>query len=127
MARPKKSVPSYLLHRPSGRARVRIGGRDVYLGRHNSPESLEEYRRLLTEHFENPACPDPVIAQGIEEPWTVAQLAVKYDEFAKVHYVKDGEPTDERYRAVIPPLVRLYGSTPVRSFGPKSQPCEGVK
>jgi hypothetical protein len=74
MARPKKSVLPYLLHRPSGRARVRINGRDVYLGRYNSPESLEEYRRLLAEHFENPACPGPTVAQDIAEQWTIARL-----------------------------------------------------
>ena len=45
----KKAVPSYRLHKPSGLARVLLDGRHVYLGKYNSPESREEYRRLLAE------------------------------------------------------------------------------
>jgi hypothetical protein len=48
---PKKSaVPSYRLHKASGQARVLIRGRHVYLGKFNSPESREKYRRTLAEH-----------------------------------------------------------------------------
>jgi integrase len=32
----------------SGQARIKIGGKDVYLGLHGSPESWVEYQRLLT-------------------------------------------------------------------------------
>lgn len=43
---------------------------------------------------------------------------VKYDDFASRHYTKNGEPTDDRYRAAIPPLVELYGDTLAKEFGP---------
>ena len=46
-------------------------------------------------------------------------LAVKYDDFASSHYVKDGRPTDQRYRAAIEPLVQLFGDTLASDFGPK--------
>jgi hypothetical protein len=39
------SPPSYCLHKASGRAVVRIDGRDRYLGPHGSPESHAEYER----------------------------------------------------------------------------------
>lgn len=42
-------VPSYMLHRPTGQARVRLGGRDFYLGPHGSPESRQEYDRVVAE------------------------------------------------------------------------------
>jgi len=37
---PKKRKPSYLLHKPTGQARVRIDGHDNYLGEYGTPESL---------------------------------------------------------------------------------------
>jgi hypothetical protein len=39
----RKPVPSYLNHAPSGRARVRIDGKDHYLGPYGSEESKAEY------------------------------------------------------------------------------------
>ncbi len=36
MARPQNRIPTYLHHKASGQAFVRICGRDIYLGRHNS-------------------------------------------------------------------------------------------
>jgi len=127
MARPKTQTPAYVHHKPSGRARVRInvGGRyrDVYLGEYGSPESLEKYHRLLAENLasdqhglaESPRS----VSAATDEEWTVAMLAVKYDDFASSHYVKDGRPTDQRYRAAIEPLVQLFGDTLASDFGPK--------
>jgi len=55
MPRPKNASPSYLLHKPTGQARVRIrtGSRsqDVYLGEYGSPASLEKYHRILAKQF----------------------------------------------------------------------------
>lgn len=34
----KRRKPAYLLHAPSGQARVRIDGNDHYLGVYDSPE-----------------------------------------------------------------------------------------
>ena len=44
---PKKRKPSYLRHKPTGQARVRIDGRDHYLGAYGSPESYERYEDLI--------------------------------------------------------------------------------
>ncbi len=55
MARPKNPAPSYLLHKKSGQARVRLKNgsryRDVYLGEYGSPESYEKYRQVVAEHL----------------------------------------------------------------------------
>ena len=34
-------IPSYHLHKPSGQAEVTINGKDIYLGRFNSPGHLK--------------------------------------------------------------------------------------
>ena len=42
-------VPRYCLHKSSGHARVRVDGREIFLGPYNSPESLERYQRIVAE------------------------------------------------------------------------------
>ena len=49
MPRPKLSVPTYRHHKPSGRARVTINGRDIWLGKWNTPESRAEYARVIAD------------------------------------------------------------------------------
>tara|TARA_R110002049_G_scaffold305056_1_gene500975 strand:+ start:9914 stop:10165 length:252 start_codon:yes stop_codon:yes gene_type:complete len=45
----KGATPSYRLHRASGNAVVTVDGRDHYLGKYDTPESLEKYARLIAE------------------------------------------------------------------------------
>ena len=40
-------VPSYRLHKPTGKAVVTINYRDYYLGKHGTRESKREYDRLI--------------------------------------------------------------------------------
>ena len=47
-------APSYRRHKKSGQAFFRLGGRQIYLGKHGSPESQEKYRRILAEWLANP-------------------------------------------------------------------------
>jgi len=44
-----KKLPKYCLHKASGRAVVRLNGRDHYLGEYGSPQSKREYDRLIQE------------------------------------------------------------------------------
>ena len=44
---PKKRKPAYTLHKPTGQARVRIKGKDHYLGEYGTPESRERYDDLI--------------------------------------------------------------------------------
>lgn len=114
-----KFLPICPTHARSGQARVRVNGRDIYLGPFGSTESKQAYARFIAEHYGNGEPPSLTIPTG--EKLSVAALVVKYDDFARSYYVKNGVPTDERYaiKAAVGPLVRLYGETPADEFSPK--------
>jgi hypothetical protein len=72
--RPKGSVPSLSHHKPSGRARVRLNGRDHWLGKWGSAEASLAYDRLITELLASrrlsPASAQPAepVSQVVIEP-----------------------------------------------------------
>jgi hypothetical protein len=74
--RPKGSVPSLQHHKPSGRARVTINGRDIWLGKWGSPESRLAYDRIIAEYLvsgrvrDQPAAPPEAPAVVTVDPGT---------------------------------------------------------
>ena len=42
-------IPKYQHYNPRKCAKVRIDGRDIYLGPYDSPESHEKYRKVIAE------------------------------------------------------------------------------
>ena len=118
MARPKNSVPTYSHHKPSGQARVRMDGRDVYLGRYGSEESRREYARIVAEFGNSPV---PARVGAAIRDVSVNEALVPFLAFAEQHYRRpDGTTTNEfeEYKLAIRPLRRLYGTMPAREFGP---------
>ena len=53
MPRRKGELPQQRLHKPSGQSRVRINGRDVYLGPWGSRDAQDAYKALLVSLVEN--------------------------------------------------------------------------
>jgi integrase len=114
-----KRTPSYCHHKASGQAVVRIDGKDHYLGKWNTPESKQEFSRLLGEWFANGQCLPGKSAAGPD--LTVNELVAAYWRHAEAHYRHaDGTLTDELHciRAAIRPLKELHGYTAVKDFGP---------
>ena len=71
----RSSVPAYTHHRASGQARVRIAGRDVYLGPYGSAESRERYARLIAERAVDPQPANQFPAPSVADPdLTVGEL-----------------------------------------------------
>ena len=70
MPRRSGKVPSYCHHKSSGRAVVRIDGRDHYLGPYGSSESYERYARLIAEwrtsRVAQPGAPESPPAVGFK-------------------------------------------------------------
>jgi hypothetical protein len=95
MPRLVQKTPSYRLHSSDGRAVVTIDGRDVYLGKHGSPESKAEYDRIIAEWLTNgrrltvpdaPARPDVSIDEVILALWRYAERHYRHP---------NGSPTGE--------------------------------
>jgi integrase len=122
VARTKKVIPSYSFHKSSGNARVRIDGRDFYLGKYGSEKSRLRYVEVVKQQTSGVAS-DPVIQHGKDDTGpTVNELTNAFLTFAKQHYRKNGKPTAEVdcIKSAMRPLVDLFGHTPAKSFGPAS-------
>ncbi len=114
-----KKLPSYRLHKTSGRAVVTIDGRDCYLGQFGSEESRRRYGELIAKHSAGVTV-DPFKSAPGQPGLTINELCLAFLRHAERHYVKNGEVTDEVqcFKCAIKPLVNLYGSTTASEFGP---------
>jgi integrase len=116
--------PVYRLHKARNLAVVTIAGKDRYLGPYGSPESHEMYARLIAELHaggQQSVTAQPAEPQG-DAALTVNDLIVRYYDFAKTYYVKNGKPTGEgdNIRHALRPLRRLFGYSTASDFGPKA-------
>ena len=110
----KQTKPSYLHHKATGQARCRIAGKDHYLGEFGSPESRERYEELIAEWFARNGDTSRLTV-------TIDDLAILFMEFAEKYYRREnGESTGSaaNIRLALRPLVRLFGKTRIRDFGP---------
>ncbi len=112
MPRLTTKVPTYRLHKPSGRAIVTLDSRDHYLGEHGSLESFEKYKKLLAEWIAKRDEPPGLLSldDPVPEDLRLDELLLSYLEFAKGYYVKNGKPTGEftNMKHAVKPLADLY-------------------
>lgn len=122
MPKLKRKLPSYRLHKVSGQAVVTLSGRDHYLGPHGSPESYEEYKRLISEWtaVSRLSPPGPGDGPPRRSDLRICELIAAYCDYAKGYYVKNGQPTGEydNVQDAIRPLEQLYEQAPIARFGP---------
>jgi len=110
----QKKMPTYLHHRASGQAKVRIDGRDKYLGKYGSPESRAAYDAI---------CRDWVLKNDrANAGLKVGELAIRYMAFADSYYVKDGKPTTQAslVRSALRCVVATHDRTVAVEFGPQA-------
>ena len=118
MKRKQKNIPSYRLHKASGRAFVELNGHRHYLGPYDNDATRQAYHRLINEWLDHDR-QLPIASDQI----TVVQMVQRFWQHAKIHYRRpDGSLTSEpdNYRQAIRPLVQLYGEIPACQFGPRS-------
>lgn len=121
MPRKRLRVPSLTLHKPTGQARVRLNGRDHYLGDFGSAAANERYRRLVAEWIAQEKEPAPQRRPlQADAPLSVSGLILQYLQFAEGYYRKDDRPTSEVpiIREAMRALREHYGLTPAAEFGP---------
>src|SRR5262245_40155244 len=122
MPRITKRLPVCRLHKPSGQARVRHGGREYWLGRFGSPEAAQAYAELIATlaGSEAPGADRKPAGPPTLHLLTIAELIEKFWAHSKVYYRKAGKPTGEHkvIRAALRPLLRLFGRELATEFGP---------
>jgi integrase len=110
------TLPSYRVHKPSGRAVVTLPGtgRDIYLGPADSAESYRKYDRTIAQW----------LARGrtwpraeAEERASVATVAGAFLAHAEGYYRLD---TLYTLRRVVKELVAHSGPLPCEEFGPRA-------
>ena len=122
----RRSVPSYLPHKQSGRARAvwtdAAGERHQKLlpGRFDSTESRAAFARVVAE-----LAVTPLANRAVDGPVgiTVAELLLAYLNHAERHYrTPDGEATSEFHetRLTARTLREMFADTPAAEFGLKS-------
>ncbi|HEV8066968.1 MAG TPA: site-specific integrase [Planctomycetaceae bacterium] len=95
----KEKVPQYCLHKGSGQAYVKIDGRRIYLGPHNSTESRRRYSDEIDRWRE-------LQQWGVLPDIRVGELMLTYlDKHVQKHYVKNGRATSEQ--AVVQAALRF--------------------
>lgn len=123
MPRHKNIEPSYLLHKATGRGRLRWAGKDYYFpGDYGSAESRAAYHELVAKICDGQPI-DPIApTDDPEDPGpSVAELWLAFLDHAERYYVKNGKPTAEVdcFKSAMKPVVELYGLLPIKEFGQK--------
>ena len=114
-------VPTYGHHKPTGQARVYVGGRSIYLGEYGSEASRIRYGEIVAKVVSGQPL-DPFVpkASSPEAGLTVNELTLGFLRHATAYYTKNGQPSDEVacFKSAVSPLVELYGFTAADQFTP---------
>ena len=106
MSRSRQWPPTIQNHR--GRARIRIDGREYYLGTYGSAEAAQEYARLIALAGQPD---DPPPAAGV----TVAELVERFMLHAQANYAAEGGQV-VRFHQALRVVVAEFAATPAADF-----------
>ena len=108
-----KWPPAYTRH-ATGQARVRIAGKDHYLGKYGSKESHEEYARLIAQASEQGTASLNTTPATI----TIAEMSVSFLEYAATRYGRRSGVFGN-FRRTLMYLCAAVGGVKVSEFGPR--------
>lgn len=113
MPRPAQWPPRIYSH-SSGQSRIRVNGRDYYLGKAGSAEAKAEYARLIVQLTAEGKVGPP--EKRVAGPgFTVNEVLDRFRQHAERTYSKRGRELDQ-FRLALQPLSRLYGDLPAAHF-----------
>lgn len=115
MPRPVQWPPKVYFHRKTGQARIRVAGKDYYLGPFGSEEAKRRYAETLSKILAEGKAGPPKRAGAVG--FTVNEVLERWDQHALEYFSARGRER-ESYRYAVRPLSRLYGRTPAADFGP---------
>ena len=120
MPRTQKGIPSYCLHRPSGKAVVRLNGRDHYLGPHDTEESRQAYDRVIAEWLASGRRVEHTHEVAAQPTLSVNEVLLAFVEFAERYYREGDQVSKEvvNFKLALRPVKQLYGHTSADQFGP---------
>jgi len=139
MARPRSQTPSLRYHL-SGQSVVTLDGRDFYLGKHGSAESLARYAVLIAEYQNNKLSLNPEFDQATlylraaalihapaslvdqhqtNQPILVCHVTASFRNWVQQRF---GKQTKETYRlnSLCDELDQYVGRQPADTFGPRA-------
>lgn len=107
--------PAYRHHKASRQAVVRLGGKDLYLGRHGSAESKRRYRKLMAEWQ---ASGGSVAVTSKQTDITIVEVLAAYLKHAKAYYGTKPDSEYFHYKRAVRRIKSLYSTELAESFGP---------
>ena len=81
---PKKNIPSYRLHKPTGQAIVSLDGKMFYLEKYKNKESRAKYEELIADFLANGKKLPPTRGKG--DGITIEELVIQFLEHAASYY-----------------------------------------
>lgn len=117
MGRKRKWPPTVTQH--NGQDRIRVDGRDYYLGLTGTDQAKREFARLVALLADKPRGTTPPhhlkLAGSADPSITISELVARWLAVAEQEYAPtSGEPKNFGY--AVRPLVRLYGDEPAAAF-----------
>ena len=113
---PRRILPGYLKHKPSGQAYCLINNRFIYLGKYGSKASRQQYEEVIAEYLNNGRKLPPTRSRT---EMTCEDFAIAFLEYT-VEYYADDPGTYNHCENAMKPFVKHYGKQPVSKFGPMS-------
>jgi integrase len=113
---PKPEWPAFCLHKRSGRAYVKLNGKQMPLGKHGTNEAWKNYLRTMAEWEANGRqVPGTADAEALQ----IQDLCADYIEHATTYYRReDGTQTGQVDNVCysLKLLLELYGDSPIARF-----------
>jgi integrase len=102
----------------SGQARIRHAGRDIYLGKFGSKESISKYQQFLATLVSGIQAAPPTSAGPVK--YTIWELVDSHRRWAEQRYVKNGKPTTSLrlFKLSLSVVLQMFGDRYTNDFGP---------